>query len=687
MRKIRFFWILLALALVIVVQGNIQQSAEQLYQAGIYAEEVDGDLQKAIQIYTQIVENFGDKKEMAADAQLHIGLCYEKLGRSEAIKAYEQVLENYGGQAKQVAAARERLAALQTAAPSQISSVKILEGPNASQARMISPDGTKVLITRDDFVGDNVYVYDLSSKRLDNITKYVWENGDPGASDPRWSPDGKEIVFLRYSPGRGGPAEMAVTDLEGHMRIIYRVNSQKEGYPVPIAWMPDRSAILTGFLSPNKTEVLGLIPVSGGSFKELHTMNGEVRLSSRSVDVSSDGRFIAFQDKNSKGNYDIFTIGTDGRSLQVLSDHPADEGSPRWSPDGKHIVFLSERHGRRALWGIAVMDGKPAGEAFFIKEGDFGLINWTKHGLAYKSSLLVQDIFTVPIDPDALEFTGKPRQIEYAPTGGNVCPSWSPDGKHLAFVSFDKSNDESKIVIMSAEGGETQEFPNPMKERVPLAIHDLRWLPDSGGLSLSDYEREAVEQTLWQLDIETRKWKEWPIPVRRWTRTEWSKDGKSFLYLRQGFANGNPGIIERNPETGDERYVYRPTKGLGGVMRQLKFSRDFQKLVFTVGSGRIMLVDMESGENRLLGSELSGSLDWSPDAKHLISAGERNKLGFPSALFFLSVDDGSEKKVDLGFSEGTTFFDPSWSPDGKRIAFMAQSQILELFLMKNVISK
>jgi Tol biopolymer transport system component len=688
MSKIRFFWVLSALALVIMVQGNIQQSAEQLYQAGIYAEEVDGDLQKAIQIYTQIIENFGDKKEIAADAQLNIGLCYEKLGRSEAVKAYEQVLKNYAGQAKQVAAARERLAALQTAAPKQIASVKILEGPNASQARMISPDGTKVLITRDDFKGQNVYVYDLSSKRLDNITKYSWDNRDPAASNAIWSPDGKEIVFVRnFSPGsrNDGPVEIAVTDLEGKSRVLYRVENTKEGFPVPIEWLPDNSAILTGILHPEKPEILGLIPVSGGTFKELHSMNGEVRLSSRSVDVSPDGRFIAFHDRNSKGNRDIFTIGTDGSSLQVLSGHPADEGSPRWSPDGRHIVFLSQRHGRRELWGVAVRDGKPAGEPFFIKEGDFDLLNWTKHGLAYQSTLLVQDIFTVSIDPDNLEVKDKPQQVEYAPTGGNVCPSWSPDGKHLAFVSFDKSNDESKIVVMSAEGGELQEYPNATKSKTPLAIHDLRWLPDGSGLSLSDVIRSGKEQTLCQLDLQTGKWKEWPIPVESWTRTDWSKDGKSFLYLRQGFANDNPGIIERNPETGDERYVFKPTKGLGGVMRQLKFSWDFQKLVFTVGSGRIMLIDMESGENRLLGSELSGSLAWSPDAKHLISAGERNKLGFPTAMFFLSVADGSKNKVDLGFPEGTTFFDPSWSPDGRQLAFMAQSQILELFLMKNII--
>ena len=230
MRSKRFFWIFVILVLVFVFQGSMQQSAEQLFQSGLYAEEVEGDLQKAIGIYMQVLEKFAEKKEIAADAQLHIGLCYEKMGRTEAIKAYEQVLKNYAGQAKQVAAARERLAALQTEAPSEIFSLKILEGPNASQASMISPDGTKVLITRDDFKSQNVYVYDLSSKRLDNITQYSWANRDPGVSNARWSPDGKEIVFVRnFSPGgNDGPVEIAVTDLEGNMRVLYRVRGHQE---------------------------------------------------------------------------------------------------------------------------------------------------------------------------------------------------------------------------------------------------------------------------------------------------------------------------------------------------------------------------------------------------------------------------------------------------------------------------
>ena len=99
MRSKRFSWVFVTFVLVCVFQGSMQQSAEQLYQAGLYAEEVEGDLQKAIQIYTQVLEKFAEIKEIAADAQLHIGLCYEKLGKSEAIKAYEQVLANYADQA------------------------------------------------------------------------------------------------------------------------------------------------------------------------------------------------------------------------------------------------------------------------------------------------------------------------------------------------------------------------------------------------------------------------------------------------------------------------------------------------------------------------------------------------------------------------------------------------------------
>jgi Tol biopolymer transport system component len=682
MRSKQFVWGFLVLILVFVSLDSMQQSAEQLYQAGLYAEEVEGDLQKAIQIYTQVIEKFGDKKEIAADAQLHIGLCYEKLGKSEAIKAYEQVLKNYAGQAKQVATARERLSALQAKAPSK-PSMKLIEGELAAMAQAFSPDGTKLTFSPMDNKGFNVAVYDIPSEQMDYITRYGWEKQVYFSS---WSPDGKEIVFLQYSSDPAGPGEIAVSSLDGKARILYRVESMKEGYPTPYCWLADGSAIVTSLLNPDMTGTLGLIPLSGGSFKALHSLRGTVQKFGKIADTSPDGRFIVFQDKNPQGKHDLYIISADGSSLEVLSEHPAEEGSPRWSPNGRHIVFLSERYGTPALCGIAVKDGKPVGEPFLIKRGIFPLLNWTKQGLAYHKSLNVRDIFTVSIDPETLKIQEKPRQLAYTPTGANVCPSWSPDGKNLAFGANQHPSGGRRIVVVPIDGGEPKDFANPDTNQQMGILHDLRWLPDGSGLNLSGLDGNG-KLTLFQLDFKTGEWKECPIPVSKWTRTERSNDGKSFLYARHGFFHDEPGIIERNLATGAERYVYQPDGERGKVFRQLKFSSDFTKLVFTEDSARIKLIDMETGKHRDLTSEYHGYLALSPDGEYIISTGIDNKLGHPTAVFIISAADGSARKLDLGFPKDTTFAGFDWSPDGRQIAFVVGSQKFEIHLMKNVIPK
>jgi Tol biopolymer transport system component len=474
--------------------------------------------------------------------------------------------------------------------------------------------------------------------------------------------------------------------MEGKIRILYRVENMKEAYPIPYCWLPDGSAIVASLLNPDMTGTLGLIPLSGGSFKVLHSLRGAVEKFVKIADASPDGRYIVFQDRDSGGKHDLYIISTDGSSLEELSDHPADEGSPRWSPDGKHIVFLSKRYGTPALCGIAVKDGKPAGVPFLIKRGIFPLLNWTRKGLAYHKSLYVRDIFTVSIDPETLERKEKPRQLDYTPTGANVCPSWSPDGKNLAFGSLNHPSGGRKIVIVPIDGGKPREFINPDTNQKIGILHDLRWLPDGSGLSLSGLDRNG-RVTLFQLDFGTEKWKERPIPVEKWTRTERSSDGKSFLYARHGSFHDEPGIIERNLDTGAERYVYKPEGERGSVFRQLKFSRDFKKLVFTEDHARIKLIDMETGKHRDLSSEYHGNLAISPDGEHIISTGIPNKLGHSTAVFVISAADGFARKLDLGFPKNTTFADIDWSPDGGQFAFVVGSQKFEIHMMKEAIPK
>src|SRR4030043_2238064 len=94
----------LALVVACVWAGAGQQSAEQLYKTGLYEEEVGGNLQKAIEIYQDILKRFPDNRGIAAMAQLHIGLCHEKLGTAEAGKAFQKMLDNYPEQSEAVRA-------------------------------------------------------------------------------------------------------------------------------------------------------------------------------------------------------------------------------------------------------------------------------------------------------------------------------------------------------------------------------------------------------------------------------------------------------------------------------------------------------------------------------------------------------------------------------------------------------
>ncbi len=671
-----------------VLLGAFSQSGEDLFQKALRLERNEGKLMEAIELYNKVVAE-GGNEALAAQSQLRIGLCYEKMGKAEAIKAYELVLKNYAGQAKQVAAARRRLAALKAKKPSDRPSTRLSEGMMAAMSMSLSPDGKKLAVM-DVSKGQNIAAFDLSSKQLYLMTNYTWAKGSLITHSACWSPDGKEMVFHQSTIDPEGPAEIAVSDSDGNTRVIYQTTNRKGGYPVPYEWLAKGSAILACFFHEDATGTLGLVPLSGEPFKPLYKLKSSVEKMVPVADASQDGRFVVFQERNSQGKHDLYIIGTNGSSLTVLSDHPSDERIPRWSPDGKHIVFLSQRHGTWALWGIAVSEGKPVGEPFFIKEGNYQLLNWTKQGLLFKKMIVLQDIFTVSIDPDSLEIKGKPRQIEYTPTGSNYGPSWSPDGKYLAFVTsnFNDSSRERKIVVLSIETGEYQEFSNPDSNQQQNAIHDLRWLPDGSGLSLSGLDDDG-KPVLFQVDFKNAnaKWKTWPIPVKTWTRTEMGKDGKSFLFFRHGSMHDEPGIVEQNLVTGDERYVYKPERGHGNVFRQLKLSRDYTKLVFLEDNKLIKLIDIKTGKQRDLATMKMGQVAWSPDSEKLLSISQPEKPGMPSTLFLLSVNDGSTSKLDLDVPKGTTIYRPDWSPDGRRIAFGLQSAVIEIHLMKDVITK
>ncbi|UCE40574.1 MAG: PD40 domain-containing protein [Candidatus Aminicenantes bacterium] len=689
MKHGRFFsWaFLMFLTVVLLVSFQnafTQESAEELYEAAMFKKESEGDLNGAIQILMRIVREFQGDKKIAGKAQLQIGMCYEKLGKEEAIKAYELVLKNFTDQPELVAAARSRLAALQMAEP--IGPV-IEKLPKVMEVPAFSPDGTKISGIDWSVPGQNISVYDYTTGKQTAITSFKWTGEDWGMTYfPCFSPDGKEVAY--WCAGNSG-SELRVSTLDGKSRTLYR--RSEKGTIIPCDWLPDGSAIVVLKQEGAKSLTLGLVPAQGGDLKALRRLD-HGRDHATHPSVSPDGRFIAFAE-GPPGKHDIKVMTVNGEFVGNLTVHPAYDGEVCWSPDGKHIAFISNRHGGRALWGMEVKGGKPAGKPFMISSemGNTGLLKWTSKGLACEMFVMTWDIFLMAVDPKTGEPLDEARMLGYTPTGNNCCPRWSPDGKYLAFASQKKDSlNRGYIVVISPEKEEAKEYPIPT-DNYRGFLTDLSWVPDGSGLGFTMFVPNksdgGQERILFRLNLETAKWETWPIPTR--FGGTWGPDGTSFVFVKIDERDKNVGIAQWNPYTGEERIIYRvpqdvkPRIVTGGI----KFSQDAKKLVFTLNSNFLFVLDLETGEVKSLGSDLR-SATWSPNGELLLALNNRED-GWPTTMSVLPTEGGERTEIKLGdkLPKDYHLMQPHWSPDGKQIVFGTRYSIHEALLLKNVIPK
>jgi Tol biopolymer transport system component len=677
-----------------------------LLRAAIEKEEVDGDLQGAIAVYKQIVDRHSGRAAVAAKAQLRIGICFEKLGNAEAVKAYEAVLNRFPKEADVVAEARGRLASLRRPEPAGLT-VARLSGAFSMECHTLSPDGTK-LVGIGFNEGQNVVVYDLATAKREFITSYDWGEKSCSTYTPIWSPDGKEVAYSALCWGNtgemreeNGSPELRIASLEGKSRIFFR-NTDGGGI-APCDWLPGGGAVVAVKGRGNTSYSLVLISTQDGSCREICPLERVysprdivMAEASRSADASPDGRLIAFSDGPGENGRDIYIVSQDGSSRTQLTDHPADDKEPRWSPDGRHIVFLSLRHGSWALWGVAVEDGKPNGEPRMLLDGmqNTRLGAWTDKGLLSKSMTLIEDLYIADIDPESHELRGKPRVVDYTPAGTNVSPAWSPDGKHLAFVSHSVDHpNEADVVVMPAEGGVPRKYRIPTDKFQSASFRDLRWRPDCSALGLSLFDSKG-QYSFFHIDLTTGQWKTWPLEAP-FSTIEWRKDGKAFMYVRRGegqYGRSLRGLFEKDLESGEERQLMGPGDAPANTfVIFLKASRDYEKLA-TFSAGAILIVDPDTKEIQTIKWDKGRILfpAWSPDGNYFVSGGavRTDDQSEERDYYIVSVEDGQVKPLNLKrFMNPRELLTgpPDWSLDGKKIAFSTRLWDMKTNLIQNVI--
>lgn len=198
---------------------------------------------------------------------------------------------------------------------------------------------------------------------------------------------------------------------------------------------------------------------------------------------------VAFVRFNREGSEDIFIMSADGRSVLQLTDHPARDTFPDWSPDGTQISFISDRDGSRNLFvmdiqGTQVRQLTNAQELPRSEKGYVQWQQWSPDGEEIAFTYNAGDgqgSSVYLIRPDG---SGLRKLAERAAE-----PVWSPDGSQLYFLS--NLTGQVEIWRIHRDGSELQQVSN-ISRQVNI-MHSLRISPDGNQMAFYGVDAEVAE--------------------------------------------------------------------------------------------------------------------------------------------------------------------------------------------------
>ena len=558
--------------------------------AAIYEEEVTGNLDKAVNLYLDILKKYPDDRPVAAKTLYHLGLVNEKMGKQKASEYFTRLVNTYPDQADMVALAKTKLATLGSSGNSSglggLVTRRILSDASGVNGKLTA-DGK--YIRRLDWETGDVIQVDVESGQTSRIN-------NNGLRTERlyyvegyaFSRDGKQIAFDRYTT-EGNP-QLLIRNLDGSaLRTLY-----DESSTIPFDWSPDAGSILAlrGIIKDNVMELV-MISTKDSSVRVLKKIESGPYVLTR-ASFSPDGQSIAFSLVND-GNppqSDIYLMRIDGNNEVVVAGHPAEDELLAWTPDGKRLLFLSDRSGTWDIWTVHITGGKQQGEPELLKK-DFGkdskFLGFAPDGsLYYKTLTPLGQLYLGEVDLETGRVLAPPTPVSTRINGPPSRITWSPDGKSLLYVSGGRAlgNGNNNLTIRSTETGEERFLSTRL-----LNVWDIYWAPDSR--SILAWGMTVKENALFRIDTETGKITK--LADGRWA-PRLSPDGKTMVYMGKG------GITKRNLETGEEAVGVK--SGTEVLKSYNDLSPDCQEAAFQE-KGTIYVVSLNGGAPRKLFSGLT----------------------------------------------------------------------------------
>ena len=303
--------------------------------------------------------------------------------------------------------------------------------------------------------------------------------------NPLWSPDGRYLYFATDRSGSMNLWRLPIDEATGKMR------GEAEPIPTPSPWSglmslshDGRRLVYAINESKTKIERADFDLARGAAGPLLPVPLGSRAI--RSAAPSPDGEWIAYD--TSAPQEDLFVVRRDGSSARRLTSDPAKHRIPRWSPDGKRILFYSNRGGKYEAWTIAADGSDLRQETKIPGEPVFDPF-WAPDGKRILASLGFSG--PVVIDLAGSVEQRRPQRIAMPEAAAFSANDWSPDGTRL--IGFGRDNE-----LMVYDFTTRSALDLGTIGRGPF------WLPDSrqavylndGVLSLVDTRTKATKKLL-----------------------------------------------------------------------------------------------------------------------------------------------------------------------------------------------
>jgi Tol biopolymer transport system component/aminoglycoside phosphotransferase (APT) family kinase protein len=334
----------------------------------------------------------------------------------------------------------------------------------------VSPDGGRIAYFGNTGDSGRVQSRLMLAKTDGTDARELWSRGSVLGAAPRWSPDGRQVVIFKggtqnapsslvvvdvstgsareYASPNGHVTSNAVWDGSGHGLIVaegvgvtaiqrgasgrlfqldtrsgrYRPLGWLENFPAGIDLLPDGRLVLW---SPVARQNLREVAIDARDLNAGRRLTSGLAIDRQPV-YSPDGRSVMFS-SNRGGTLDLWEVSVETGEMHRVTDDPEDDWDPEYAPDGRNMFWCSGRSGAFEIWTARRDGAAPRPVSRDSLDAENPSVTPDNRSVLYSSSHPAKSgLWRVP---------AAGGEGDLLLRGTTLIPDLSPDGRHVSIIT------------------------------------------------------------------------------------------------------------------------------------------------------------------------------------------------------------------------------------------------------------